>query len=126
MRTILRHRCDVYRARVSNDRGFESKDWALVIRSLPCLLQEGKGQTIRDKHGQETRVDGVLYIPRNKDVLPRRDDDQQDRIIMTRPDGPAGIFLVQFVADEGGLTDVGRLGCLKCYVQRTRPEVPPL
>ncbi len=125
MEFMLRHRCHVYKPRIQNTDGVETKLWAIKERDLPCLLQEKDGLIRKDRFGESVAVDGVLYIAAGTDLKPRKDGDIQDRIEIILPEN-GGFFLVEFVSDESGLADMPGLACLKVTVKRTRVEIMPL
>ena len=97
----------------------------LVLQKLVrCLLQETRGMVVKLESGEEVQAFGTLYVPKNTDILPRNGDDKQDRIVMTRPASPGGIFLVVFVMDKSGRGS--KQGLLNAIVRRHLPEQPPL
>ena len=123
MKSLLRHRCTIERSRLLNDRGFESKEWSPHLRRIRCLLQEKSGSIVKLPSGEEVQSSGIIYFSRNLDIKPRFAEDVQDRITMTRPTRPGGIFLVLFVMDESGRSD--KRGFLKATVKRVLPSDPP-
>lgn len=125
MEFMLRHRCHVYKPRIQNTDGVETKLWAIKERDLPCLLQEKSGLVRKDSFGESVEVDGVLFIAAGTDMKPRKDGEIQDRVEIILPEN-GGFFLVEFVSDESGLADMPGLACLKAIVKRTRPEIMPL
>lgn len=124
MKSLLRHRCTIERATIVDNDGVETKSFIPHQKKVRCLLQEKRGMIVKLPSGEEIQAFGILYLPRNTDILPRRGGDTQDRIVMTRPSSPGGSFLVVFVSDRAGRGS--KQGFLNAVVQRFIPDVPPL
>lgn len=124
MKSMLRHRCTIERSRLVTTDGVESKQWISYQTLVRCLLQEKAGTFIKLPSGEEVQADGTMYVPKNTDILPRRDGDKQDRIVITRPSSLGGTYMVISVFDRSGRGP--KQGMLTVILRRFVPSEPAL
>lgn len=117
LRSLLKHRCTIKRATVTNTNGIPSKAWSTTVAlAQPCLVQEKAGAIDRGGGGQALEYDAVGYFPADADLKPRGGDDAPDQITITIPSRAAGtVYLVEHVSDSSGQDRL-----LNAYLKRYR------
>lgn len=117
LRTLLKHRCTIKRATVTNTNGIPSKAWSTTVASSqPCLIQEEAGSIDRGRGGQALEYDATGYFPPDANLKPRGGDDAPDQITVTAPARMAGtVYLVEHVSDQSGQDRL-----LNAYLKRYR------
>lgn len=95
-RSLLKHRCTIYRLEASQTDGMSAQAWSPVATNVPCFIdlqyiRMGKDPMWTPEAGRPSERTGVMFL------LPPVPVHSGDRFIITR--GPAGSFSIEGADD---------------------------
>lgn len=102
-KSLMVNRCTIQRATITTTAGEQLRTWANSATGVRCLVQEDRGIVRQTAGGAGLEYDAIGFFPTGTDIRPQGNNDNADRIVMTKPSSPGTTFVVKKVGDESGM-----------------------